>query len=284
VQCDADIFGLSSPLADAEVIALSLAIYQAIGFKEVKALINDRELMKNLPYEAIVSIDKLKKIGKQNVIEEMIKKGVSREQADTYLNQVLNLKPNETIKTILECLKNYGFPEAWFAFDPTIARSFAYSSGPIWEIEISGFESGSVLGGERFDGIVEKISGVKIPATGFGLGFDRTLEAAKQFGLIPNFKTSTKVLVTIFSPELQNNSYEITKNLREKEINTEIYTDVNAKLEKQLKYADRKGIPFAIIIGPEEVEKKTFTLKNLVNKSQKSYSSFEELIEEVKQN
>src|SRR3989338_3708269 len=179
VQCDADIFGVSSPIADAEVIALSLDIYRKIGFPKAKVLINDRQLLKDLPYDVIVAIDKLKKIGKDGVIEDMKAKGISVEDAQKYLNIVLNLKPNETIVIILNYLKEQGFDPTWYEFDPTIARSFSYSSGPICEIEIPGIK-GSVLGGERFDNLIEKISGFKIPATGFGLGFDRTLEAAEE--------------------------------------------------------------------------------------------------------
>lgn len=262
-QCDADIFGSKSPIADAETIALSLDIYKRLGFKSAKVLISDRVLLKDIPYEAIVVIDKIKKIGREEVLKQVPEK---------YLNYVENLKPNETISTILNYLKTSGFDESWYAFEPTIARSFAYSNGPIWEVEIPGFEGGSVLGGERYDNIVKSISGIDIPGTGFGLGFDRTLEAAEQFGLIPSLKTITKVLVTVFSPELFENSIKISLKLRDQGINTELYPDPDTKLDKQLKYADRKGIPFVVIIGPDEVAKNTVQLKNLSTKEQKELS------------
>lgn len=267
VQADADIFGDPSPYADAETIALSLDIYRKLGFKDAKVLINDRNLLKDFPYEAVVSIDKIKKIGEERVIEEMVKKNISKIQAKNYLDIIKNLKPNETVKIILDYLKNYGFAENWYQFDPTIARSFAYSQGPIWEVEIPGFTSGSVLGGERYDGLFSKLFGREYFGTGFGLGFDRTLEAAEQFNLIPEI-SSCQVLVTVFNLELLEKSLEITKLFRQKEINTEIYLDPEMKLDKQLKYADQKGIPFAIILGPEEVAKNTVTLKNLVTKTQ----------------
>lgn len=269
LQCDADIFGISSPLADAEVVALSLDIYKRLGFKKAVVLINDRELLKDLPYEAIVSIDKLKKIGKEGVISEMVAKGISKEQAVEYFDFVTLLKPNERINFILNYLKSYGFDESWYKFEPTLARSFSYSSGPIWEIEIPDSSGGSVLGGERYDNIVKSISSVDIAGTGFGLGFDRTLEALEEFELIPNLKTNSQVLVTIFSPELLNNSIKSLKTLRENNINTELYPDQNVKLEKQLKYADKKQIPYVIIIGQEEVDKKLVTLKNLQTKEQR---------------
>lgn len=267
VQADADIFGDPSPYADAETIALSLDIYQKLGFKNAKVLINDRNLLKDFSYEALVSIDKIKKIGEEGVIAEMVKKNIDPAKAKEYLKTVKSLEPNETIKIILNYLKNYGFAENWYAFDPTIARSFAYSQGPIWEVEIPGFTAGSVLGGERYDGLFTKLFGTEYFGTGFGLGFDRTLEAAEQFELVPT-TMSSQVLVTIFSKNLFNQSLEITKALREKNINTETYPNPETKLDKQLKYADQKEIPFAIIIGPEEVSKNLVTLKNLVTKMQ----------------
>ena len=269
LQCDADIFGVSSPLADAEVIALSLDIYRRLGFKKAVVLINDRELLKDLPYDAIVSIDKLKKIGKDGVISEMVAKGINKEKAVEYFDFVTLLKPNERIKFILDYLKNYGFDESWYKFEPTLARSFSYSSGPIWEIEIPDSSGGSVLGGERYDNVVKNISGVDVQGTGFAVGFDRTLEALEEFKLIPDLKTNSKILVTIFNENLLDESIKALKFLRENNINTELYPDQNAKLEKQLKYADKKQIPYVIIIGQDEVDKNLVTLKNLLTKEQR---------------
>ena len=277
VQCDADIFGDPSPFADAETIALSLDIYKRLGFKKVKVLINDRTLLKDFPYEAIVSIDKIKKIGDVGVIEQMIKKGIPKLKAKKYLEIVKNLKPNEAIEIILKYLKNSGFDKDWFEFDPTIARSFSYSQGPIWEVEIPEFTAGSVLGGERYDGLFTKLFGVVNYGTGFGLGFDRTLEAADQFGLIPTSKSSSQVLVTIFSPNLFEKSIETGSAIRNDGINCEVYPNPNTKLDKQLKYADQKGIPWAIIIGPDEAAKGLLTLKNLKTKSQTTLSFFDAL-------
>ena len=268
MQVDADIWGIPSPTADAEIIAVSLDIYRQLGFKKAVAKINDRKLLKDYPYEAVVSIDKLKKIGPEGVIKEMISRGISENEAKKYLQNITNLKPNETINKIFEILEKFGFDASWYVFDPTIARSFAYSDGPIWEIEIPEYSSGSVLGGERFDKLTYKLSGRDVPGTGFGLGFDRTLEAMEAVGLMPKLKTNTQVLVTVFSPDLLGNSIEVTSNLRSNNINTEIYLDENTKLEKQLKYADLKGIPYVVIIGPDEASKSKVTIKDLKSKTQ----------------
>lgn len=261
-QFDIDIFGISSPLADAEVIAVTLDIYRKLGFKNATALINNRDLMKDIPYTAIATIDKLKKIGSEEVIKEMVAKGIKLIDAKIYLEKVKNIKPDNTIKIIFDYLSALGFSKDWFKFEPTLARSFSYSQGPIWEIVIPEYGS-SVGGGERYDALIEKISGQKVPGTGIGIGFDRTLEAAIACGLIPNFQTISKVLVTVFSEDLWNNSINVSNILRNKDITVELYPDPAVKLDKQLKYANRKGIPFIIIIGPEEAEKNLVKLKNM---------------------
>ncbi len=272
LQCDADIFGIESPIADAEVIALSLDIYRKIGFPAAKVLINDRALLKDMPYAAIVAIDKLEKIGEEGVIGDMVKKGIDERQAKEYLQYIQNLEPNETINIILNYLEKQDFPKEWYAFDPTIARSFSYSTGPIWEIKIPGSSGGSVLGGERFDKLIEKVAGVNIPGTGFAVGFDRTLEAAEELGIIPAFKTLTKVLVTVFDENLVNSSLELANELRKENINVEVYPETNEKMSKQLKYANKKGIPFVAIIGEDEVKQNTITVKNMETGEQQSYS------------
>jgi histidyl-tRNA synthetase len=270
LQCDADIFGISSPNADAEVIALSLDIYRQLGFKNAQVLINDRALLKDIPYTAISAIDKLKKVGEEGVIKNMEEKGITVEDAKKYLEKVKSLVPNQTISVILRYLGNMGFDDSWYKFEPTLARSFSYSTGPIWEVVIPEYGSGSVLGGERYDDLVKKISGKEIPGTGFAVGFDRTLEAAEIVGLVTSKKTSTQALVSVFSTELEKYSLEISQKLREEWIKIEMYPDNAAKLEKQIKYAVQKGIPYVIIAGPEEAEKKCLVIKNLSTGTQKT--------------
>jgi histidyl-tRNA synthetase len=271
IHVDADIIGNKNPEADAEVIALMLSVYQALGLN-AKALINNRKLIKNIPYEAISAIDKLKKIGEEGVIADMIKKGISKTLAESYLQQIAELTPDTDLEIIFSYLKSYGFSPKNFAFEPTLARSFSYSDGPIWEIIVPEYTHGSLGGGERYDGLIAKISGADLGGTGFGIGFDRTLEALEQLKLLPSFETTTKVLVTTFSPDLFEKSLEITRNLRQAGISSELYPDPSAKLEKQLKYADKKAIPFAIILGPDEVKNQTVTIKNLKSKTQETKS------------
>ncbi len=280
-QFDIDIFGIASPLADAEVIASNIDIYQKLGFKNVVVLVNNRDLMKDFPYEALVAIDKLKKIGEDGVIADMIQKGIGKEKAMEYLTFVKNIKPDETINTIFSYLKNYGFSENNFQFAPTLARSFSYSQGPIWEITIPEYAVGSVGGGERYDGMMKRITGRDIPATGIAFGFDRTLEALEACQLVPTSGEQTAILVTIFAPELFAKQVEISKFLRENGFIVELYPDPNVKLEKQLKYADKKGIPYVIVQGPDEVTKNVVQLKDMKMRTNETLT-IEEVIKKLK--
>lgn len=281
LQCDADIFGIEGYEADAEVIALTVTIYQELGFKDFVVKINDRSLFKNIPYSVIVSIDKLAKVGEDGVIKEIVSKGFSVEEAKSFLKQMREVKPNQTLNAIFAYLEALGIESKYYQFAPEIARSFSYSTGPIWEVVIPGFVGGSVLGGERFDKLVGKFLDQDIPGVGFGLGFDRTLEAMQQFGLLPETNCKTKVLVTVFSPELLKESLIVTSTLRKAKINTEIYSGSLVKLDKQLKYAATKQIPFCIIIGPEEVKNKQLILKEMRLRTQQTLG-LEQLIKLLK--
>ncbi len=269
LQCDADIFGVEQASSDGETIALSIDIYKNLGFKKPTAIINDRELYKDIPYKAIVAIDKLEKIGEKGVIKELVTKGYSEKEAERLLLEVKNIQPNERLKNIFAYLENYEMAENYL-FKPTLARSFSYSTGPIWEIVIEEFGSGSLLGGERFDSLVGRFSKRTVPGTGFAVGFDRTVLAMDELGLFPPLQTNTNVLVTVFSAELLPESQKIAKLLREKHVNTDLYPDPNDKLDKQLKYANKKKIPFVLIIGPDETMNKKVTVKNMTLMEQTS--------------
>lgn len=280
LQCDADIFGVDESTADGETIALSIDIYKNLGFKKPVAIINDRELYKDIPYKAIVAIDKLEKIGEEYVVKELITKGYSKDEAKKLLSQIKAIQPNERLKNIFSYLENYYMVDNYL-FKPTLARSFSYSTGPIWEIIIEEFGSGSLLGGERFDSLVSRFSKRSVAGTGFAVGFDRTVLAMEELSLLPQIQTKTKVLVTIFKKETLPYSQKVAQFLRKNGFNTDLYPDPSNKLDKQLKYADKKGIPYVVIIGPDEVKNKTVTLKNMKKNTQINLS-IDQLPDELK--
>jgi histidyl-tRNA synthetase len=295
VQCDIDTVGSSSTLADAEIIAAGAKSIEALGFKQFKILVNDRNNLKfskdgkRLSEEEnlmiIRAVDKLKKIGKEGVIDELLRNGFSKEMTDAIMQEVENKKPTSYLLQIFEALEKLGVNNNLIEFVPTLARGLDYYTGLIFEIEIEGYDVGSVCGGGRYDNLIGMFAGKQIPAVGFAFGFDRVIEAMETLNLFPEdlANSESKVLVTIFSDELKQKSLVVVSNLRDAKINTEIYLgEIKEKnpLEKQLKYADQKRIPYVIIIGPEEAEKNIVTIKNLQTREQKQ-ESLEKIIETV---
>lgn len=263
LQCDADIFGSVSPLSDAEIIRVASSVLDNLKLKNYKILINDRSLFAGLSTSAIITIDKLKKIGKENVKAELISKNLD----PNIIDKIENNQPSDFLKEVFNNLDKLGVSN--YEFSPTLARGLDYYTSTIMEIEVENSGLGSICGGGRYDKLISLFSGQDMPAVGFAFGFDRLVETLGSLGLLPEKNCSSQVLVTIFSPELLDKSVNAQKNLQGKGINTELYLDPSAKLDKQLKYADSKGIPFVVIIGPDESANNTVQLKNLATKEQK---------------
>jgi histidyl-tRNA synthetase len=279
-QCDADIFGITSPVADAEILAVYNAIYQDLGLTDMVLELNDREtlILTLTPFATakvsvasiIQSIDKLDKQTGAEVAAELVSKGLSENQAQQALEDIKNAEPSSNLDAIMAAARQLGIKTENLRFNPTLARGLDYYTGMIFEGKIPG-ESGSVGGGGRYDKLIESLGGPSIPAVGFGLGFDRTVEVVAKRQLVAS-KSTTRALITIFSPELSASALELAGKLREAGINTELYADPSDKLDKQFKYADKKGIPFALIIGEQEVKNKQVTVKNLATREQSTLS------------
>lgn len=269
LQCDADIVGSSSPLADAEILNLVLSVYKNLRL-DITIKINDRANFADLDKKYVSAIDKLEKIGESAVLTEMVAKGMAEADAKTALQKLQEKPMSENLKQIVGFLEKIGADTGKVKYEPTLARGLDYYTGLIFETVAEG-STGSICSGGRWDKMIGAFSGTDFPAVGFGLGFDRTVEVLESQGLLPNLKSSAQILVTVFSPELLSNSILLTQKLREAGVSTEIWLDSDSRLDKQLKYADQKGIPFAIIVGPEEAEKGTVTLKDLTNKTQETF-------------
>jgi|SRR5579885_373679 len=286
-QCDCDSVGIDSALADAEIIATAIAAYKALGFKTIKVLLNDRAVFTGLANGTIAVLDKLQKIGKEGVSQELVGRKLvgTREEARILLQSILDTEMTERLVAVLQLLQQFGIDESAIQFSPTLARGLDYYTGIIFEIEVAEYPAGSLSGGGRYDNLIGIFADRQFPAVGFALGFDRTIEAMDALNLFPAdlALSSTQVLVTIFSEELKQKSLDLCSRLRSNTINAEIYLGEiknNKPLERQLKYADQKGIPYVIILGPEEVEKNMLTVKNLQTRRQKQLS-LPEFIQEV---
>lgn len=273
LQCDADIYGSQSPLADAEIIALTNNVYKKLGFKNFKIFINDRtilyELMnyasipEDLQLATIASIDKLDRKTEDEISPDLKKLGISDESIKHLFHHLAEEKPTEKLEQIVDYSTNLGVDKEKLVFQARLARGLDYYTSTIFEVKVDEYEFGSVGGGGRYDELIGKLSGFSLPAVGISFGFDRTIEAMNELNLFPSKKKRSGALVTIFNTDLIDMSASVVANLRDNDISVELFPDNSKKLEKQLKYADKKGVKWLIVIGPDEVTNDTVLLKNL---------------------
>lgn len=261
LQCDADIVGSSSPLADAEILNLVLEIYKKLGLP-VTIKINDRENFATLDKKYVSAIDKLEKIGESAVLSEIIGKGMKNEAAKKILFELQNKKMTPNLKQILDLLEKLGADTSRIKYEPTLARGLDYYTGLIFET-VADNNQNSLCSGGRWDKMIG-------PAVGFGLGFDRTLETLEEQKLLPDIGSLTKVLITVFNPTLLDLSLKATLLLRQNYVATELYPSENTSLDKQLKYANQKRIPYVLIIGPSEAAKNEVTIRIMETGEQKT--------------
>ncbi len=295
LQCDIDAIGVSSTTADAEIIAVVDKCLKMLGFDKYQIKINDRKLLfskikeagvsEDLSVKVIREIDKVDKIGWSKLKGNLIAFGLSEDvtaRLDTELSITQSIEQKPYLGSIIESAESLGVNSKSIVQKLYLARGLDYYTGLIIEVEVDGYEAGSVGGGGRYDNLVGMFSKTQVPAVGFAFGFDRIMEAMEQMDLFPkDLTTTSKVLVTVFNSELADKSTEIANILRKNVINTELWLDPEVKLEKQLKYADQKSIPFAVIIGPTEIQNNQVVLKNLKDRTQETLT-FDEVVDRIK--
>ena len=285
-QCDVDIVGTSSPISDAEILAVINDSLKSLGFSKFKIKINSRKILFSSMEKSGISeskwltvaqsIDKLDKNEKEEVERELLGKGIQKSNIDKLFNNLESAIPDKYLSEVIYFAKKFNIYDV-LEFTPTLSRGLDYYTGPIFETIVEEPKIGSITGGGRYDKLLKDLGKIDFPAVGTTIGLDRVCDVIEELNLWPNIrKTNSKVLITLFSEELKEKSIEITQTLREKGINTEIFPSVES-LDKQLKYADKKGIPYAIILGPDELKDNKVTLKNLNKKTQEKLS-FEEVI------
>jgi histidyl-tRNA synthetase len=249
LQCDLDIIGEKSVGCDGEVIIIVDTCLKKLGFENFKILVNDRANFEGINPQAISIIDKLKKIGPDGVKEELRQRGLDV----SLLEQIQSKQPTEWLQVLLN---NNDFVGGNLVYEPTLARGLDYYTGLIIEVEVEGFDAGSIGGGGRYDNLIGMFENNSLPAVGFAFGFDRLMEAMEEKGLFPTLIT-TKVLVTVPSAEIEDIVYNIGSQLRSNGINTETYLNA-IPMEKQFKYAEKKEIPYVVVpLNENEVELRT---------------------------
>ncbi|MGB1248702.1 MAG: His/Gly/Thr/Pro-type tRNA ligase C-terminal domain-containing protein, partial [Chitinophagales bacterium] len=237
---------------------------------------------------AIMSLDKLDKIGVEKVLAEIATLGVNDE------NIALLKKAIETNSTThfsssdliaegekeLELIQKNAPSNA--KFDITLARGLDYYTGCIFEVVSNEFEIGSIGGGGRYDNLTEMFGKKDLTGVGISFGLDRIYDVIEGLDKFPTAlqQSSTQILFTHFDSEAQDFAFEKVNALREKGIAAEVYPDIS-KMKKQMKYANEKNIAFVCVIGSQEIESGQLSLKNMATGEQTA-CSFEEMIELLK--
>ena len=256
LQVDIDTVGSPSLLADAEIISLAIRGYEALGFKNFKVKINDRSSFSNLfsDEEGKViarAIDKIEKVGEEKVLDEL-STVMGMKAANNVLQKINSQKKTESFFKVVSYISKFGINEDYLEFDPKLARGLDYYTGLIFEVKSDDYPAGSLGGGGRYDDLIGIFAGQKIQAVGFSFGFDRIIEAMDEQKLFEGKDLGgTRVLITNTSTR----SAEVADELRNKGINTELYVD-DKELDKQLRYADKKGIPYVLIVEENKLELK----------------------------
>jgi histidyl-tRNA synthetase len=264
-QCDADIVGSSSPLADAECVQLALDVFEKLGI-DVEVKINNRkvlyelaqaaEIPEELTEAAILSLDKLEKIGPDGVLREMIERGIARVSAERFLSGAQDreaLKKGEGYRELEPVLSALQDPRV--VWTPSLARGLSYYTGTIYEVYAKNSSvTGSLAAGGRYDNMIGQFLGgsEKIPAVGISFGLEPILEVLKEKHSERIVrKTVTQVYVIPFKTLLAEGR-AICQQLRRAGIKTDM--DFSAKgISDGLKYANAYEIPFVVIVGPDEV-------------------------------
>lgn len=299
-QCDVDVVGTSSLLCEAELIQIVEEVYRRLNIR-VCLHINNRKILAGIAEiigqsdhltDITVAIDKMEKIGIDNVNKELQEKGLNDEAIEQLqpilklngnnedkLNQLqtilssseIGLKGIEETRQVLE-LCHAAAVELPILLDLTLARGLNYYTGAIFEVKALDVEIGSITGGGRYDNLTGIFGMPDVSGVGISFGADRIYDVLNQLNLYPTTDTErTLLLFAHFGEQEQNYCIPIAKKLRSEGINTEIYPDI-CKIKKQMNYADQKHIPYVAIVGGDEVANNTITLKNMITGEQNQIS------------
>ena len=292
-QCDADVIGTDSLICEAEIILMINEVFDQLMITDYDIKINHRKILKGITEiigaadketEFLVAIDKLDKIGLNEVNKELARRGLTTE-AIGKANEVLSIKGTiesqlaelkkilvasemgmagiNEIRDMLEMLEGFKQKPDHVVFDPTLARGLSYYTGAIFEVKVNNVSIGSVSGGGRYDDLTGVFGMPGISGVGFSFGVDRIYDVMEELALFPeNLNTTTEVLIAHFDKESYQYGLGILNELRTNDISSELYPDL-AKIKKQFSYANKKGIPFVIVIGSEEMSSGQLTIKDL---------------------
>ncbi|MEY2703613.1 MAG: Histidine--tRNA ligase [Bacteroidota bacterium] len=300
-QCDADVVGSNSLWQEVEFIQLYDTVFTQLGLKGVTIKINNRKILSGIAevigasdklIDFTVALDKLDKIGEEGVKKEMIQKGISAQALEKVqplfsftgtinekiakLEQLLQassegLKGVEELQFICDALSILGLQTANFDLEVTLARGLNYYTGAIFEVSApEGVAMGSIGGGGRYDDLTGIFGLKNMSGVGISFGLDRIYLVLEELDLFPDtVTTKPQALFLNFGQNEAIYALQSISQLRSAGVRVELYPDAS-KLDKQFKYAEKKGIPFVVLVGEEEMKNREFKLKNLATGEQKT--------------
>jgi histidyl-tRNA synthetase len=297
-QCDADVVGSDSLLFEVDFMHIFDEVLTRLKLPAFSILINNRKILSGIAeicgekdriIDITVAIDKLDKIGSDGVIEELSQKGFNAATIDTirplfnfsgsnaekidFMNQFLanseiGKKGIEELTFVLNNLNSTDGMRANVVFDFTLARGLNYYTGAIFEVKADGVKMGSICGGGRYDDLTGLFGVSGLSGIGISFGADRIYDVLDELNLFPDtLGQSLQLLFVNFGENEQNQCLKYAHLLRKEGISCEVYPSA-AKIQKQMKYANDRNVPFVAMIGNEEMKNNTIRLKNMVSGDQ----------------
>ncbi len=298
-QCDADIVGSSSMLADADVVSVMIESLEALDINEFTVRINHRKLLEAVGRYAGVdeeragsvyrAVDKLDKIGPAGVEAELVEHGVTPESATRIVELVRASGSADEqfarasaaldgiagaeealgeLSQLFDALAASNVPSNRYRFDLSLARGMGYYTGPVYEASDEEFNMGSLAGAGRYDGLVGRFSRQELPATGISLGIERIFEIIQERQGGSGAASVSQLLVTVFNDEQSADSLRLAAEMRDAGVRAETYLEPRRGLGRQFAYAEARGIPYAAVLGPDEVERGVVGLKDIRTQEQ----------------
>jgi histidyl-tRNA synthetase len=307
MQCDADVVGTRSLICESEIIMMLNEILKQLGIEGYEITINSRKILSGISTflgypgkEGVLSvaIDKLDKIGEDGVFQELTKDGFTEEailklkpilelsgSSEQKLSELANLLTGieeaeagiEEIRQIMELTDAMHGDLSTVNFDAALARGLSYYTGAIFEVKMLDKSIGSISGGGRYDDLTGVFGLPDVSGVGISLGVDRIYDVMETRDLFPtSLLAATQVLLVNFGKETLGYALNLISKLRAAGITSEIYPD-EAKLKKQMSYANKHRIPFVILIGADEMAAGTCTFKDM-DSGEQTTASFDQII------
>jgi histidyl-tRNA synthetase len=292
-QCDADVVGSDSLLYEIELVQIFDAVLTRLNLPGFTIKINNRKLLTGIAevsgeadriVDITVAIDKLDKIGEEGVLEELKSKGISESAIErikplfqlkgtnqeklnlmrTFLSaSEIGLKGIEELEFVLNSIQNIGLDRGQVEFDVTLARGLNYYTGAIFEVKAHDVKMGSICGGGRYDDLTGLFGLKGLSGVGISFGADRIYDVLNELDLFPKeVNSGLTVLFVNFGEKEVEKCLELANDLRKKGIDCEIYPSVS-KLQKQMKYANDRGVKYTVLLGENELNNETLVLKNM---------------------